>query len=37
MDKEKLTITWSEEAAKDLENIYNYYFPLSEQGALNCN
>lgn len=35
MDKEKLSIIWSEEAANDLENIYNYYLVLSPQGAVN--
>ena len=31
----KLEIVWSDQAQKQVENIYNYYQSKSEQGALN--
>lgn len=35
MAKEQIKIIWSEAALKDLEDIYDFYQPLSKQGAEN--
>ena len=33
MENKKITILWSKRAGKSLENIFNYYFKLSEPSA----
>ncbi len=35
MAKKQIEIIWSEAALKDLEDIYDFYQPLSKQGAEN--
>ncbi len=33
MENKEITILWSKRASKSLENIFNYYFNLSNQSA----